>query len=60
MVGPRECEVTGITWSADRRTPFVGIQHPGDKGGSHFSDGSGAAPSSCVVAIARDDGGLIG
>ena len=39
MVGPRECEVTGITWSADRRSVFVGIQHPGEKGGSHFPDG---------------------
>ena len=28
MVGPKECEVTGITWSPDRKTMFVGIQHP--------------------------------
>ncbi|MCY4467436.1 MAG: PhoX family phosphatase [Thiotrichales bacterium] len=60
MVGPRECEVTGIAWSTDRRTLFVGIQHPGDKGGSHFPDGGDTAPRSCVVAITRDDGGAIG
>ena len=60
MVGPRECEVTGITWSADRRTLFVGIQHPGERGGSHFPDGGDTVPRSCVVAITRDDGGLIG
>ena len=60
MVGPRECEVTGFAWSADRRTVFVGIQHPGEKGGSHFPDGGDTAPRSCVVAIVRDDGGLIG
>ena len=60
MVGPRECEVTGITWSADRRSVFVGIQHPGEKGGSHFPDGGDTAPRSCVVAITRTDGGLIG
>ena len=60
MVGPRECEVTGITWSTDRRTLFVGIQHPGEKGGSQFPDGGDTAPRSCVVAITRDDGGLIG
>ena len=60
MVGPRECEVTGFAWSADRRTLFVGIQHPGEKGGSHFPDGGDTAPRSCVVAIVREDGGLIG
>ena len=60
MVGPRECEVTGFAWSADRRTLFVGIQHPGEKGGSHFPDGGDTVPRSCVVAIAREDGGLIG
>ena len=60
MVGPRECEVTGITWSTDRRTLFIGIQHPGEKGGSHFPDGGETAPRSCVVAITRDDGGPIG
>ena len=60
MVGPRECEVTGFAWSADRRTLFVGIQHPGEKGGSHFPDGGDTVPRSCVVAIVREDGGLIG
>ena len=60
LVGPRECEVTGITWSTDRRTLFVGIQHPGEKGDSHFPDGGETAPRSCLVAIARDDGGPIG
>ena len=60
LVGPRECEVTGITWSTDRRTLFVGIQHPGEKGDSHFPDGGGTTPRSCVVAITRDDGRPIG
>ena len=60
LVGPRECEVTGITWSTDHRTLFVGIQHPGEKGDSHFPDGGETAPRSCVVAITRDDGGPIG
>lgn len=60
MVGPRECEVTGITWSADRRTVFVGIQHPGEKGDSHFPGGSNSVPRSSVIAIARDDGGRVG
>lgn len=60
LVGPRECEVTGITWSADRRTLFVGIQHPGENGDSHFPDGGDTVPRSSVVAITRNDGGLIG
>jgi hypothetical protein len=60
LVGPKECEVTGITWSPDRRTVFVGIQHPGEKGDSHFPEGGDAVPRSCVVAIKREDGGLIG
>jgi hypothetical protein len=33
LTGPNGCEVTGLTWSSDRRTMFVGIQHPGDNGG---------------------------
>ncbi len=60
LVGPRGCEITGLCWSADRRTMFVGIQHPGEKGGSHFPGGDGAVPRSSVIAIARDDGGPMG
>jgi secreted PhoX family phosphatase len=32
LVGPSGCEVTGVTWTADRRTMFVNIQHPGELG----------------------------
>ena len=60
MVGPRECEVTGFAWSADRKTLFIGIQHPGEKGDSHFPDGGDTAPRSSVVAIAREDGSPVG
>ena len=61
LVGPKECEVTGITWSADRKTLFIGLQHPGEKGGiSHFPDGGDTVPRSAVIAVARDDGGAIG
>ena len=58
MVGPKECEVTGLTWTIDRKTMCVGIQHPGERGDSQWPDGS--TPRSAVVAIRRDDGGLIG
>ena len=60
MVGPNECEVTGFAWSADRKTLFVGIQHPGARGNSHFPDGGDTAPRSSIVAISRDDGEMMG
>jgi len=60
LVGPRECEITGVTWSGDRRTLFVGIPHPGEKGDSHFPAGGDSVPRSSVIAIMRDDGGLMG
>ncbi len=59
MVGPKQCEVTGFAWSADRRTLFIGIQHPGARGNGHFPDGGSSVPRSAVVAITRDDGGQI-
>lgn len=60
MVGPRECEITGITFSPDRRTVFIGIQHPGEKGDSHYPGGGQSVPRSTVIAVQKDDGGLIG
>jgi len=60
LVGPKECEVTGITWSGDRRTLFVGIQHPGEKGDSHFPGGGNSVPRSSIIAINRKDGEKIG
>ncbi len=59
LTGPRGCEVTGLTWSSDRRTMFVGIQHPGDDGGD-WPDHGGALARSAVIAVKRDDGGLVG
>jgi len=60
LVGPNECEVTGLCWSADKRTMFVGIQHPGEEGGSSWPDGEGKLPKSAIIAVERTDGGLIG
>ena len=60
MVGPRECEITGLAWSPDRKTAFVGIQHPGEKGNSHFPGGGTSVPRSCIIAVQRDDGGKVG
>ncbi|MEH6544789.1 MAG: PhoX family phosphatase [Sneathiella sp.] len=60
MVGPNECEVTGVTWSADRKTMFIGIQHPGAKGGGHYPEGGQSVPRSTIIGIMRDDGAVIG
>jgi len=62
LVGPREAEITGTAWSNDRTTLFVGIQHPGEEGTgeSSFPDGNGSVPRSAVIAISREDGGLMG
>ena len=59
LVGPKEAEITGITWSADRKTAFVGVQHPGEKGNSNWPLGSNHMPRSGIVAITRRDGGLM-
>jgi hypothetical protein len=60
MVGPNEAEVTGYAWSPDRKTLFVGIQHPGEEMGSHWPAGGTSVPRSGIIAITRDDGGMIG
>lgn len=56
LTGPNGSEVTGLTWSADRRTMFVGIQHPG----APFPDGEGSLPRSSIVVVKRDDNALVG
>jgi hypothetical protein len=56
LTGPKGSEVTGLCWSADRRTMFVGIQHPD----APFPDGEAKLPRSSVIAIKRDDNALIG
>ncbi|MGF6861116.1 secreted PhoX family phosphatase [Rhodobacteraceae bacterium MBR-64] len=56
LTGPKGCEVTGITWAPDRRTVFVGIQHPG----APFPDGEGKLPRSSIIAISREDGAVFG
>jgi secreted PhoX family phosphatase len=59
LTGPNGSEVTGLTWSADRRTMFVGIQHPGDNGGN-WPDFGDSLARSAIVAVKRADGGLVG
>ena len=62
LVGPNECEVTGLTWGKDKKTMFVGIQHPGEKNPEkcHFPDGDNTVLRSVILAMTRNDAGLIG
>ena len=56
MTVPYGAEVTGICWSADRRSLFVGVQHPH----APFPDGEGKLARSAVIVVKREDGGIIG
>ncbi len=69
LVGPKECEITGITETPDGKTLFINIQHPGEETvpnfatgafGSHWPDGGASRPRSSTIVITRDDGGDIG
>ncbi|MCD2325102.1 PhoX family phosphatase [Sphingomonas sp. IC-56] len=72
LVGPKDCEITGLDTTPDGRTLFVGIQHPGDGGtvaapSGHwpYSQATGTAdasvrPRSATVVITKNDGGVIG
>ena len=57
LVGPRGCELTGITQSPDGKTMWVNIQHPGLS--FPASDGK-SLPRSTTLVITKDDGGVIG
>ncbi len=71
LVGPVECEITGVDTTPDGRTLFVGIQHPGEGGtpaapSSHWPDsqatgtaGATIRPRSAVAVITKTDGGVI-
>jgi secreted PhoX family phosphatase len=67
LVGPKGCEITGITATPDLKTLFVNIQHPGESGTLSTlqsswpaAAGSGARPRSATVVITKDDGGTVG
>ena len=60
FVGPKECEVTGITFTPDHKTMFINIQHPGEEGDSHWPGGGNTLPRSATVVITKNDGGVIG
>lgn len=69
LVGPKECEITGIDSTPDGKTIFVNIQHPGENGGpanitsnwpqSQAGNATGR-PRSATIAITKNDGGVVG
>jgi secreted PhoX family phosphatase len=75
LVGPKGCEVTGITETADGTALFVNIQHPGEStpaigtaASFNFESqwpgnqgyGPAGRPRSATIVITRTDGGVIG
>lgn len=72
LTGPSGCEITGISFTPDRRAVFVNIQHPGETASersdpskpqavSTWPDGpAGGRPRSSTVVIRRKDGGIVG
>jgi len=59
--GPVGCEMTGLAFTPDQRTFFVGIQHPGGKiFTSHFPGGGDSKPRSTIMMVQKKDGGIIG
>jgi len=66
---PRGAEMCGPCFTPDGRTLFVAVQHPGQEDDSSFDapttrwpagPESAMPPRPAVVAIVRDDGGVIG
>lgn len=69
LVGPKQCEITGIAETPDGKTLFVNIQHPGEDTvpdfatgtfGSHWPDGGLSRPRSATIVITRSDDDAVG
>jgi secreted PhoX family phosphatase len=70
LVGPVQCEITGIAMTPDHKTLFFNVQHPGEEGSlaapaSHWPDSqtdsaSSKRPRSATVVVTRTDGGEVG
>ena len=75
LVGPKDCEITGIAETPDGKALFVNIQHPGE--GTKMADigdpakytsqwpanagyGAGKRPRSATIVITKNDGGRVG
>ena len=71
LVGPKQCEITGIAMTPDYKAIFINVQHPGEDSASYVTPASHwpatqtdrnnttARPRSATVVITRKDGGAI-
>ncbi|NUF36416.1 PhoX family protein [Acinetobacter lactucae] len=71
LVGPKQCEITGIAMTPDYKAIFINVQHPGEDSASYATPESSwpatqkdpnnktARPRSATVVITRKDGGVI-
>lgn len=71
LVGPKQCEITGIAMTPDYKAIFINVQHPGEDSASYATPDSNwpatqkdpsnktARPRSATVVITRKDGGVI-
>ncbi|MDO7198654.1 PhoX family phosphatase [Acinetobacter pittii] len=71
LVGPKQCEITGIAMTPDYKAIFINVQHPGEDSASYSTPESSwpatqkdpsnktARPRSATVVITRKDGGMI-
>lgn len=74
LVGPKDCEITGVAVTPDGKTLFFNVQHPGEDGTPDFAAktfsshwpasqtdaASTKRPRSATVVVTRTDGGSIG
>ncbi len=71
FVGPKDCEITGITMTPDNKTLFINVQHPGERTSDiakptsawpqgNADKGDTSRAQSAVVVITKNDGGTIG
>lgn len=68
LVGPKDCEITGVAETPDGRALFINIQHPGEDTiaaniATPTSNWPGTGvdrPRSATIVITKNDGGLIG
>ncbi len=75
LVAPKGAEVTGVTETADGKTLFVNIQHPGELTPAlgdaaefklqstwpgNMGYGVAGRPRSATIMITKDDGGIVG
>lgn len=60
LVGPNECEITGITVTPDQTTMWINVQHPGDHNPEQSTWPFGGYPRAASVIITKDDRGIIG